>query len=157
MAASRNLARTPDVRVPQSPELHASSICQLPGPPGIPPPAALTSVNCSGFLLRLFSSFALRHLPSFLFFMNSSSLVVCNLSPLCPFPDLSISQPPHLPETRAAKPAVFGGRGKRRKFWGGAPGTKKIPGEPPLNYRNRGRKGPYHSVSAPKYQKKVGA
>ena len=83
-------------------------------------PPALTSVLCNGFLPRLFSSFSLRHLFSFLFFMKSSSLVVCNLSPICPLPDLSNSQPPHLPETGAAEPAVFGGSRKRRKFPGGS-------------------------------------
>ena len=118
MAVNRNFARTPDPRVSQFPELHVSSICQFPGPPGIPPPAALPSGKCNGYLLRLFSSFALRHLSSFLFFANSSSLVVCNLSPLCPLPDLSISLPPHPPETGAAEPAARRGRRKRRKFPG---------------------------------------
>ena len=120
VAVNRNFARTPDPRVSQSTELHVSSICRFPGSPGIPPPAVLTSVICNGFLSRLRTSFPLRHLPSFLFFMESSPLVSCNLSPLCPMPDLSISRPPHLPETGAAKPAAFGGLGRRRKFPGGS-------------------------------------
>ena len=66
-AENRNFARTPGHRVPQSPELHASSICQIPGFPGIPPPAALTSLIFTGFLPRLFSSFSVLHLSSFLF------------------------------------------------------------------------------------------
>ena len=120
VAANRNLARTPDPRVSQAPDLHVSSICQIPGSPGIPPPAALTFVICNGFRLRLFSSCALRHLSSFLLFMRSSSLVARNQSPLCPLLDLSSSQPPHIPETGAAEPAVYGGRGSRRKFPGGS-------------------------------------
>ena len=117
---NRIFARTPDPRVSQSPALHVSSIFQFPGSPGIPPPAALTSGKCNGFLLRIFSSFSVRHLPSFLFFMKSSSLVVRNLSPICPLPALSISRPPHIPETGAAKPAVLGGLGKRRRSPGGS-------------------------------------
>ena len=50
VAESRDFARTPDPRVPQSPELHVSPICHIPGSPGIPPPAVLTSVIFSGFL-----------------------------------------------------------------------------------------------------------
>ena len=90
-------------------------------PPGkfrrIPP--ALTSVLRNGFLLRRFPSFSRRHLPSFLFPLPSSSLVVRYLSPICPLPNLPISRPPHLLETGAAEPAVFGGPRKRRKFPGG--------------------------------------
>ena len=142
MAVNRNFARTPGRRVSQTPDSHASPICQLPGPPGIPPPAALTSVICNGFLLRLFSASPLRHLPSFLFFMESSPLVVCNFPPHCPLLDPSIPLPPHLPETGAAEPAVFGGRRKRRKF----PGRKSP--EP----KNRGKWGSCEPVSAPKYQ-----
>ena len=118
VAVDRNFARTPDPPAPQSPALHVSSICQFPGSPGIPPPAALTPSKCNGYLLRLFPSFSVRPLPSFLF-MKSSSLVVRNLPPICPLPALSISRPPHLPETKAAKPAVLGGLGKRRKSPGG--------------------------------------
>ena len=52
--------------------------------------------------------------------MEFSPLVVCNLPPLCPLPNLPISRPPHLPDARAAEPAVSGGLGKRRKFPGGS-------------------------------------
>ena len=84
--------------------------------------------------------------------MESSSLVVCNLSFRCPLLDLPISRPPHLPETGAAGPAAFGGRRKRRKSRGGVSGTKKIPGEPSLNPKSRGGWGFCEPVSAPKYQ-----
>ena len=65
-------------------------------------PPALTSVLCNGSPPRHFSSFSLGHL--------SSSLDVCNLSPLCPSQNLPITRPPHLPETGAAEPAGFGCR-----------------------------------------------
>ena len=148
MAANRIFARTPDPRVSRSPALHMSSICQFPGPPEIPPPAALTSAICNGLPLRLFSSFSVRRLPSFLFPLSSSSRVVRNLSPLCPLPNLPIPRPPHLPGTGAAEPAIFGGQRTRRKFLGGVSGTQKIPGEPSLILKNRGKWGPCRSVSA---------
>ena len=127
MAVNRNFARTPGRRVSQTPDSHASPICQLPGPPGIPPPAALTSVICNGFLLRFF---AFRR-PSSFFFRRSSAIFVHRL-PLSfsslPFSNLPISRPPRLPDAGAAGPTVFGGPRTRRKFPGGSFRNKEDPG-----------------------------
>ena len=128
VAVNRNFARTPDPRVSQSPAHHVSSICQFPGPPGVSPTAVLTSVICNGFRLSLFSSFSVRRLPSFLFPLSSSSLVVRNLAPLCPLPNLPIPRPPHFTGTGAAEHAAFGGRRTRRKFPGGSLRNKEDSG-----------------------------
>ena len=128
VVVNRNFARTPDPRVPQSPELHVSAICQFPGSTGIPPPAALTSVKCNGFFPVYFLLPPIRHLSSFLFFTESSPLFVCNLPPLCPLLALPSPRPPHLPETGAAEPAAFGGPRTRRKFPAGSLRDKGDPG-----------------------------
>ena len=116
-------------------------------------PPALTSVLCNGSPPRLFSSFSLGHLSSFLFFMKSSSPAVRNLSPplLC-----RISRIPNLlisPKQGPRNPPRTAAWGDAESSRGGVSGTKKIPGEPSLNIKNRGKWGPCDPVSAPSTEK----
>ena len=121
------------------------------------PPAALTSVMCNGCLPRLFSSFSVRHLSSSPVPLCSSSLVFRNLSPLRPLPIIPISRPPHLPETGAAEPAVFGGRRKRRKFPGGiSPEQRRCRGDLRCTLKTAGNGTPANQFR-PQTTERVGA
>ena len=153
MAVNRNFARTPGPRVSQSLDSHVSSICQLPGPPGIPPPAALTSVICNGFLLRLFllPPSVIFLLSSFLWNLPPLSSVIFRPTALCLIP-----QSPYLlisPKRGPRNPPCSAVGENAESSRGGVSGTKKMPGEPSLNLKNRGKWGPRHPVSAPKCQK----
>ena len=121
VAVNRNVARTPDPRVSQSSALNMSPICPIPGSPGSPPPAALTSVICNSFLPCQFSSFSVHHLSSFLSPLSSVIFfrISRDLFPLCPFagsPDFPTSSSPG-----------NRGRGSRRARW--SENTPEVPGK----------------------------